>query len=172
MQEQRKTNWWLIGILIALAVIVLSCLAACFGAAVAVALVPRTYKAAPPAVATYEAVPIQPYTGPAAPAPPFRGRGGALITDVVRNSPADQAGLVPGDIITAVDGKPITGDTGLSDAIGRMRPGESVRLSVRHAASGQTREITVKLGANPSDPSRPYLGIEYRMMPMLGENGQ
>jgi membrane-associated protease RseP (regulator of RpoE activity) len=55
---------------------------------------------------------------------------GALITEVVPESPADDADLRRGDIITAVDGRPVDDDHPLAELILRYAPGDEVELEV------------------------------------------
>lgn len=85
------------------------------------------------------------------------GTTGALIQRVVQDSPADQAGLRPGDIIVAVNNEQVTTERPLPDIIGRYRPGDSVRLTVQRG--GKEMQIEVRLGENPDNPERGYLGV-------------
>ena len=59
--------------------------------------------------------------------------------------PAEQAGLEPGDVILALDGKAVEGSSELIVAIRSKRPGDSVTLTVRR--DGTEQEIQVTLGA-------------------------
>jgi S1-C subfamily serine protease len=52
------------------------------------------------------------------------------IDRVVRGTPADLAGLRRGDIVTEVDDRPIQDADGLVLAVGRLRPEQTVRLTV------------------------------------------
>jgi len=89
---------------------------------------------------------------------------GALITDVVDGSPADDAGLkgstgetrfqlqqvkTGGDVVTAVDGKPVLQNNDLSELIAAHKPGDKVTLAVLH--DGDHGEIEVTLGSRPDD---------------------
>jgi len=69
---------------------------------------------------------------------------GALVTVVGSNSAAEQAGLEIGDIIVSVDGKPIADPGSLRNAIGLMRPGDSVRVGL--VREGRERSVTAVLG--------------------------
>jgi len=69
---------------------------------------------------------------------------GALVTDVAPGSPAAQAGLQQYDVITAVNGKAITGSDDLLTALAHAKPNQTVTLSVNR--NGQTLSIKVKLG--------------------------
>ncbi|HSH44014.1 MAG TPA: DegQ family serine endoprotease [Arenicellales bacterium] len=55
---------------------------------------------------------------------------GAVIAQVVPDSPAEEAGLREGDVVTAIDGKPVEGAADLRNAVGLLRPGRSIELSV------------------------------------------
>ncbi|MEQ9367015.1 MAG: trypsin-like peptidase domain-containing protein, partial [Leptospirales bacterium] len=59
-----------------------------------------------------------------------RGNRGALIVEVVGGSSAHSAGLVPGDVIIAIDKKSIKGPDDLSRQIQRKRVGDAVQLDV------------------------------------------
>ena len=86
---------------------------------------------------------------------------GALIVGVVPESPAEQAGLRTGDVVTAVDGQALDGENSLADAISAHEPGATVTLEVRRPGTEQ-RELTVELGEHPDEEGTAYLGVEYR----------
>ncbi len=67
-------------------------------------------------------------------------RQGAIITTVEPGSAAQKAGLRPGDIVTRVNGKRIRNATDLRNAIGLLRVGEKVRLTVLR--DGKTLQLT------------------------------
>ncbi|HSN74566.1 MAG TPA: PDZ domain-containing protein, partial [Anaerolineae bacterium] len=84
---------------------------------------------------------------------------GAEIVEVVDDSPASAAGLQVGDVITAVDNAALDGDASLADVIGGYEPGDEVTLTVVRAGSDEAgEELTVVLGENPDDATRPFLG--------------
>ena len=56
---------------------------------------------------------------------------GVVVADVLPESPADEAGLVPGDVIISLDDEPMYDITELSAAIKLRRPGETVELTIR-----------------------------------------
>ncbi|MBC7231648.1 MAG: PDZ domain-containing protein [Chloroflexi bacterium] len=84
---------------------------------------------------------------------------GALITRVVDDSPADEAGIKPGDVIIAVDGKRVTEENALDQIIRGYRPGDKVEITLWRGA--RERSLKVKLGSRPEDPGIPYLGVYY-----------
>src|SRR3989441_629947 len=62
---------------------------------------------------------------------------GVVVTDVVPGTPADKAGLRPGDVILDVKGRPVTDVQGLYRELGALKLGESAPLYVhRPAGSG------------------------------------
>jgi len=89
----------------------------------------------------------------------FIGAGGVVITEVVEDSPASDAGLEVGDIILTVDGDEIKMDTNLAVLIGAYKPGDLVKLGVIRAE--EEMEIDVKLGENPDQDGQAYLGVYY-----------
>jgi membrane-associated protease RseP (regulator of RpoE activity) len=84
---------------------------------------------------------------------------GALVVQVVDDSPAAAAGLTEGDVITALDGEPIEGPEALSQAVAEHEPGDKVILTVFGMGDGQEQEIQVTLAENPDDEGRGYLGV-------------
>ena len=70
-------------------------------------------------------------------------RQGVLITEVLEGSAAGKAGLMPGDVIVAVDGKPVNKIGQCLEFIGRHSVGESTVLNVFR--KGQTGNYDVKI---------------------------
>jgi membrane-associated protease RseP (regulator of RpoE activity) len=76
---------------------------------------------------------------------------GAEVSDVVQGSPADEAGLQPGDIILAVDGQRLTKAALLRRLVQGHLPGDEVSLLVLHDGGQVT--LTVVLGQAPIQPA-------------------
>ncbi len=74
---------------------------------------------------------------------------GALVAAVIPNTPAVQAGLVPGDIITSFGGQAITSVRGLTTAIRADRPGQSVSVGWV-TSTGTKQSATVRLASGPA----------------------
>ncbi len=74
--------------------------------------------------------------------------GGARIATVTSGSPADDAGLKAGDVVTAFDGKSIANSEELTAAVGAKQPGDKVRITVKR--DGSTKTLTATLGTRPS----------------------
>lgn len=69
---------------------------------------------------------------------------GALVADVAPNSAAAAGGLLPGDVITAINDHPIMHSGDLSSHISLAAPGDTVRL--KFWRNQQSHEMSVKLG--------------------------
>ncbi|HET6598939.1 MAG TPA: PDZ domain-containing protein, partial [Burkholderiaceae bacterium] len=70
---------------------------------------------------------------------------GALVSSVVPDTAAEAAGLKPGDVITKVNGEPVTQAATLSSVIGMSAPGAKVDLTVWR--NRKSIEIAAKLGS-------------------------
>ena len=77
---------------------------------------------------------------------------GALIGDVEPGSPAQKSGLEKGDIVVALNGKPITDSNQLRMSISMMAPGTTANLKVWR--NGSEHDIAVKLGELPAENER------------------
>jgi putative serine protease PepD len=73
---------------------------------------------------------------------------GAELARVTSGSPADDAGLQSGDVVTHFDGTAITNADELSSAVAAKQPGDKVTVTYRRG--GQTKTVTVTLGTRPS----------------------
>jgi putative serine protease PepD len=73
-----------------------------------------------------------------------RSLDGAEVEDVSSASPADEAGLEVGDVITAVEGDRIADGVELIVKIRSYEPGDVITLTVSH--NGDTRQVDVTLG--------------------------
>lgn len=67
--------------------------------------------------------------------------GGARVSEVVPDSPAEKAGLRDGDIIIVFDGKTIRGPVALTKQIHERKPGDTVRVDVLRDGTVKTLEI-------------------------------
>jgi hypothetical protein len=77
---------------------------------------------------------------------------GVLVASVDSGSGAAQAGLQPGDVILAYDGKPVDDPRSLAELVRQTPPGKTVPLTVQRGK--QTMPLPIMLGALP-DVSRP-----------------
>lgn len=76
-------------------------------------------------------------------------RAGALVADVVPDSPAEKAGLKGGDVITEFDGKPVADSRHLKLAVANFAPGQKVSAKILHENKKVDVQFTV--AARPSD---------------------
>ncbi len=68
---------------------------------------------------------------------------GAVIAQVEKGSAADKAGIKPGDVVTAADGRAINSAADLRNAIGLIRVGESLRMDLFR--EGRKLSLTAKI---------------------------
>jgi hypothetical protein len=86
------------------------------------------------------------------------GGRGVLVTSVTEGSPAAQAGVKAGDVITAVDGETVESSGELSRIINRKKQGD-VALTIIRNKSQQTIRVTPKEGGGLSGTiNQPELG--------------
>jgi S1-C subfamily serine protease len=69
---------------------------------------------------------------------------GALVQSVVPASPAEQAGLQPGDLIMAVNGQPVLDPSDVATVIASERPGQQVQLQVQRGFQELTLVATLR----------------------------
>ncbi len=93
-------------------------------------------------------------------------KGGALVQDVMKDSPAERAGVKEGDIIVEIDGRPVQDGNELRMRIADTHPGTRVALTVLRDNERRTIEVTLEeLEAEPvaaatsANPTR-ELGFE------------
>ncbi|MDP3669104.1 MAG: Do family serine endopeptidase [Telluria sp.] len=70
-------------------------------------------------------------------------KSGAIIAGVVRNGPADRAGIRPGDILLAVEGKPVSNTSEMLNLIAKLAPGHKAKMTVLRKNREATLEVTV-----------------------------
>jgi serine protease Do len=73
---------------------------------------------------------------------------GVVVRHVFEGSPAEQAGIKPGDSITKLNGQPIADSVALMNAVSRIRPNIEVELEHK-SAGGAAKNIKVTLTAFP-----------------------
>jgi putative serine protease PepD len=69
--------------------------------------------------------------------------GGAVIGEVVPGSPADQAGLQPGDVLTRMGDRPITNASDLVSAVQESAAGDTVEVEFQRDGATQTTSVTL-----------------------------
>lgn len=81
---------------------------------------------------------------------------GALISNVVDGSPAEQAGLRKGDIVLRFAGQPVRSSDELVERVRESSVGQTVTIEVRRGDT--TRTFTTRLGARPAGDTAPDAG--------------
>jgi Do/DeqQ family serine protease len=75
----------------------------------------------------------------------LRTHSGVLVSSTAEKSPAEHAGLRPGDVVTRVDGKAVTTTHELLQAVAAAGPGSTIELEVwRGSERIQTRTTTIE----------------------------
>ncbi len=80
---------------------------------------------------------------------PANTKGAAIVDVANNNSPAAQAGLKSGDVVTAVDGKPVTSAQELTNLVADIAPGSSVRVD--YLRDGKAGSATVAIAERPAN---------------------
>lgn len=92
---------------------------------------------------------IQPVTGDIADSLGLKSTRGALVAEPQKGSPAIEAGIKSGDVITAVNGDSVDGPRELARKIASIGPDKKVDLTVWR--DGGEKTMAVKLGVLPND---------------------
>jgi Do/DeqQ family serine protease len=105
------------------------------------------------------------------------GVAGALVNDVVEGGPAADAGLQPGDIVIAVNGRNVQHPDALGYRLATAGVGETASLDV--FSRGETREVKITLEPPPEveelvvEGDNPFSGaVVADLTPFLGEQLQ
>lgn len=72
---------------------------------------------------------------------------GALIAGVLRNSPADKAGLRAGDVLLAIEGKPVIDSGSMLNLIAALQPNQKAVIQIARAET--TINIQITIGKRP-----------------------
>ncbi|WP_191090254.1 trypsin-like peptidase domain-containing protein [Histidinibacterium aquaticum] len=92
-------------------------------------------------------VAVQPVSDGIASALGLESTEGALISDVATGSPAEQAGLLAGDVIVALDGNSIADPEALSERVAALAPGHAGQIAIIRA--GEPMDVPVTLAGVP-----------------------
>ena len=68
---------------------------------------------------------------------------GAIIAGVVKDGPADKAGIKPGDILVAVEGKAVSDTTEMLNLIAQLTPGNTAKMTVLRKTQQSTVDVTI-----------------------------
>lgn len=85
----------------------------------------------------------------------FKVQKGALIAEVVKDLPADRAGLKAGDVILKIGGKDIEDENDVRRAVHDQKPGETVDFAI--SRDGSSRTVKVTLGEQVGSKDEPLI---------------
>jgi serine protease Do len=92
---------------------------------------------------------VQNFTAEAAEAMGLGGQKGAIIAQLTPGGPAAKGGLLPGDVVTAVNGRSVDSSTALTREVARGVAGEVLKLDI--IRDGKRRTIDIRSGVRPSN---------------------
>jgi serine protease Do len=105
-------------------------------------------------------VSLQPLTSELAASFGARDRKGALVAEVVSDSPAAAAGVKSGDIILQVNGEKVDDPGDLARAVAAAAPGQTAKVKVWR--DGQERALDIRLTEQPGERQAATLGLTVR----------
>ena len=82
---------------------------------------------------------------------------GVGIVNANQNYPAHEVGIVPGDIITAINGVQVESTSKMDEILGPLIPGTTINLTVFHEKV--FNNFTIKLAQDPENSSRGIIGV-------------
>ena len=85
-------------------------------------------------------------------------RDGALISNVANSSPADNAGLITGDVILEFNDVSINNSSHLKNVVSSSEPGKRYKVDI--IRDGRRKSIYVKLGELPNEPQMAFMETE------------
>ncbi|MBE7526745.1 MAG: Do family serine endopeptidase [Nitrosomonas sp.] len=77
----------------------------------------------------------------------LKKQGGALIAGVLKNGPADDAGIKPGDILVAVNGKQVSDSSEMLNLVASLAPGKLAALTILR--NREQQDVQVRIGKRP-----------------------
>jgi serine protease Do len=108
---------------------------------------------------------IQPVTEELAEAFGLKDKSGALVGEVSTGSPADEAGIKPGDVIVELDDKKVSDSAELRLKVSKMPPGSATTATVMR--DRQQMKIKVRVGSLTAAKNSPQSGA-LRLTPLAG----
>ena len=111
-------------------------------------------------------VEVQPVTPDIAHALGLKKVAGALVAEAAPGGAAAEAGIVPGDIVLAVDGRPVASGADLAAKIGSMAPGTAVKITILR--DGSERTVSARLGELPVTPFKAAAAPQQQKPSALG----
>jgi putative serine protease PepD len=84
------------------------------------------------------------------------GGNGAVVADLVPGGPADEAGILPTDVITSIDGKPVRTPEDVGSIIEDLEPGTTAPVEVQR--DGARERVEVELEQRPDNGALDTVG--------------
>jgi Do/DeqQ family serine protease len=75
---------------------------------------------------------------------------GAVIAGIMRGSPADKGGIHTGDVLLAVNSKPVTDSQNMIELVAALQPGSQAKLTLRREK--RNIDVDVTIGKRPQTP--------------------
>jgi serine protease Do len=85
---------------------------------------------------------------------------GAVVVEVIKETPAAVAGVQPGDVVVAIRERPVVDTRTLQRAVAAAKVGETIRLTVLRREEGR-RPMQVQIGAMPDAVAAERVAAEY-----------
>ncbi|MCH8622031.1 Do family serine endopeptidase [Undibacterium sp. TS12] len=73
----------------------------------------------------------------------LKQKSGAIIAGVIRGGPADKAGMKPGDILIAIEGKPVGDTTQMLNLVAQLKPGNKAKITVLRDTKEPTLDVLI-----------------------------
>lgn len=96
----------------------------------------------------------------------LKSKEGALVSEVIKDSPADKAGIKRGDIIIEFDGKRVKSSHDLPIIVASTPVGKEVKVVL--IRDGKTKELTVKVGEMPEEGGEVVASAESEIEEKVG----
>ncbi len=77
---------------------------------------------------------------------------GVLIEGVLRGGPAERAGLKPGDVLVAIEGKPVKDPNAMLNLVAALVPGKPASIRLRR--DNKDVDIQIAVGKRPTQQRR------------------
>lgn len=97
----------------------------------------------------YMGAQIQNFTAEMAAAQGLEARKGAIVAELVPGGPAEKAGVQPGDVVTAVNGKKVNSSSEMTREVARTAAGDIIKLEVLR--EGKASTIEIRSGVRPTE---------------------
>jgi serine protease Do len=96
----------------------------------------------------------------------IKGQNGVLVTQVFQGDPADKAGILPNDIITAVNGKKVKTGRELSKIVANTPVGEKAKID--YIRDGKRKSLRVVLSKRTDEKEQVGLGVPNEKGDVIG----